>query len=197
MGRSKVTAIQQPNDHSCGPSALKTALKILDIRSCLSTLTKICKTNGNGTSTKNLISGINKLGLQALSVEHATLQHLQGALKSKPGHNRAIMVNYLYDYNDQGKFDYDSGHWAIVSAYSASKSRIYILDSYSGKKISYPWSQFRKRWIDFDLKRKRINTANRKFKIVKKWLQQLMVVIAKDERDLPKFKSETAKLYLA
>ncbi|MBI3559640.1 C39 family peptidase [Candidatus Gottesmanbacteria bacterium] len=197
MGRSHITPIQQPNDLTCGPSALKSALEILGIRKSLASLTQLCKTNRNGTSTKNIVAAINKLGFPALVVEYATLHHLQSVLKYAPNQPRAVLVSYLYDLDEKDRPHPDSGHWAVVSSYSARNSRIVLLDSASSKKKSYPWKEFRDRWMDYDLKRKKLKARGKKFRLVRRWQQQLMMVIAKDENNLPEFTIATAKLFPA
>ena len=195
MGRSHITPIQQPDDTTCGPAALKLALTILGKRRSLSSLIALCKTTRNGTSTQNMIAAVNKLELPALVVEYATLHHLQSALKYTPNAPRAILVSYLYDLDEKEEPHPDSGHWAVVSSYSARNSRIVLLDSASGKKKSYPWKEFRDRWTDYDLKRRKIKKGKKEFKLVRRWQEQLMMVIAKDEKNLPKFKIATAKLF--
>ena len=195
MGRSHITPIKQPDDTTCGPAALKLALAILGKRRSLSTLIELCKTTRNGTSTKNMITAVNKLGFPALVVEYATLHHLQSALKYTPNAPRAVLVSYLYDLDEKEEPHPDSGHWAVVSSYSARNSRIVLLDSASGKKKSYPWKEFRDRWMDYDLKRKKIKKGRKEFKLIRRWQEQLMMVIAKDEKNLPKFKIATAKLF--
>lgn len=192
MGRSHVQPIQQPDDNTCGPASLKQALAILGKRYPLRTLLKLCKTNRNGTSTKHLINAINKLGYFVLVVEYATLHHLQSALKYKPNKVRATMVTYLYDLDEKDRPHPDSGHWAVVSSYAASKSRIVLLDSATGRKKSYNWQDFRSRWMDYDLKRKR---KKRSFVLVKRWQQQLLMIIAKDAASLPKYTIETTRLF--
>ena len=196
MGRSHITPILQPDDTTCGPSALKLALQILGKRKSLSTLIELCHTNRNGTSTKNLIGAINALGFPVLAVEFATLTHLQSALKYPPNVPRAILVSYLYDLDEREEPHPDSGHWAVVSTYSARNSRIVLLDSASGQKKSYAWKEFRDRWMDFDLKRKKIKKGRKEFKLVRHWQEQLLLVIAKDVEGLPKFKIQSAKHFL-
>ena len=195
MGRSHITPIKQPDDTTCGPAALKLALAIFGKRRSLSSLITLCKTTRNGTSTKSMIAAVNKLGFPTLVVEYATLHHLQSALKYTPNAQRAVLVSYLYDLDEKEQPHPDSGHWAVVSSYSARNSRIVLLDSASGKKKSYPWKEFRDRWMDFDLKRKKIKKGRKEFKLVRRWQEQLMMVIAKDEKNLPKFKIATAKLF--
>lgn len=196
MGRTHVTPIKQPDDTTCGPSALKSALAILGKRKSLASLIELCKTNRNGTSTKNIVSAVNKLGLYALVVEYATLHHLQSVLKYSPNEPRAVLVSYLYDLDDKDHPHPDSGHWAVVSSYSARNSRIVLLDSASGKKKSYPWKEFRDRWMDYDLKRKKIKKGKKEFRLVRRWQEQLLMVIAKDEANLPRFTISTAKSFL-
>lgn len=197
MGRSHITPIQQPDDTTCGPSALKSALSILGKRKSLAHLIELCKTNRNGTSTRNMVRAATTLGFPALVVEYATLHHLQSALKYTPNAPRAVLVSYLYDLDEQDEPHPDSGHWAVVSSYSARNSRIVLLDSASGKKKSYPWKEFRDRWMDYDLKRKKIKKGRKEFKLIRRWQEQLMMVIAKEKDFLPKFKISTAKLFPA
>lgn len=197
MGRSHAIPIQQPDDTTCGPAALKLALTILGKRRSLSSLIALCKTTRNGTSTKNMIGAINKLGFPALVVEYATLHHLQSVLKYSPNEPRAVLVSYLYDLDEKDEPHPESGHWAVVSSYSARNSRIVLLDSASGKKKSYAWKEFRDRWMDYDLKRRKVEKGKKEFKLVRKWQEQLMMVIAKDEKNLPKFTIATAELFPA
>lgn len=192
MGRSHVEPIQQPSDNTCGPAALKLALEILGKRKSLAFLVELCKTSRNGTSTRNLITASNKLGFSVLVVEYATLRHLQSALRYRSNQPRAVMVSYLYDLDKKARPHPDSGHWATVSAYLTSKSRIVLLDSSSGQKRSYSWVDFRNRWMDYDLRRRNLK---RSFKLVKHWQLQLMLVIASAPNFLPKFKISTAKLF--
>lgn len=195
MGRTHVTPIQQPDNTTCGPAALKIGLAVLGKKKSLESLTKLCKTNRNGTTTKNMIAAVNKLGLPVLAVEYATLHHLQSVLKYSPNQQRAVLVSYLYDLDNKDRPHPDSGHWAVVSSYSARNSRIVLLDSASSRKKSYPWKEFRDRWMDYDLKRKKIKKGRKKFKLVRRWQQQLMMVIAKDRTNLPNFKISTAKFF--
>lgn len=195
MGRSHVSAIQQPDNTTCGPAALKIALTVLGKRRSLNSLTELCKTNRNGTSTRNMIKAINKLGFQVLAVEYATLRHLQSALRYPPNQMRAVLVSYLYDLDANDRPHIDSGHWATVSSYSSRNSRIVLLDSSTCKKKSYPWVEFRDRWMDYDLKRKNVHQRGRRFQLVRHWQEQLMLVIAKKEEHLPKFRIDTAKVF--
>lgn len=195
MGRTHVIPIQQPDDTACGPAALKLALAVLGKRKSLQSLMELSKTNRNGTTTRNMVRAVNSLGLPVLIVEYATLHHLQSALRYPPNQVRAALVSYLYDLDEKYRPHPDSGHWAVVASYSASKSRIYLLDSATGKKKSYPWGEFRDRWMDYDLKRRKTSRNGKKFKLIRKWQQQLLMVIAKDTGNLPKFTISTAKLF--
>lgn len=195
MGRSHVTPIQQPDDRTCGPAALKHALAIFGKRKSLEYLMELCNTNRNGTSTKRMIRAANKLGFSVLVVEYATLHHLQSALKYTSGQHRAVLVSYLYDLNEQDRPHMDSGHWAAVSSYSASKSRVVLFDSSSGRKKSYGWANFRTRWRDYDLKRRNIGKLKRRFRLIRKWQQQLLFIMARDPAHLPKFTIGTSRLF--
>jgi len=197
MGRSKVTPIQQPDDNTCGPSSLKIALKILGINKSLAELINICKTGKNGTSTKNLINAAISYNLSVLAVEYATLRHLKSALNYRSNQNRAVLVSYLYDLDEKGKPHPESGHWAVVASFMSDKGRIVLLDSATATKKSYQWTEFRKRWKDYDLKRKNVYKKGKKhtFKLVRSWQPQLMLVIAKNPDFLPKFKITTQRVY--
>ena len=142
-----------------------------------------------------MIAAVNKLGFSVLAVEYATLHHLQSALRYPPNQPRAVLVSYLYDLDEKDRPHPESGHWAVVSSYSARKSRIILLDSSTAKKKSYQWEEFRDRWMDYDLKRQRVGKRGRKFKLVRRWQQQLLLVIAQKESHLPKFKISTAKTF--
>jgi ABC-type bacteriocin/lantibiotic exporter with double-glycine peptidase domain len=196
MGRTHVSPIQQPDDTTCGPSALKLAFEILGKHKSLAALIKLCKTNKNGTSTKNIIAAANKLDYAVEVVQYATLHHLQSALRYPSNNVRAVLVSYLYDLDKKDRPSPDSGHWAVVSSYSASKSRIVLMDSSTGKKKSYAWADFRRRWMDYDLKRRKITKRGHKFRLVKSWQQQLLLVIAKNEESLPLFRSDSSEVFV-
>lgn len=170
-------------------------LAIFGKRKSIEMLTQLCQTNRNGTSTKNMIKAINELGFSVLTVQHGTLRHIMSSLQHTAASPRATMVTYLYDTDQKDKLDADSGHWAVVSSYSASQSKIILFDSYSGKKKSYPWQDFQERWKDFDLKRQYTDKRRHNFVYKKRWLERLMLVIAKDPKDLPSFKTRSAKIY--
>lgn len=197
MGRKRIAPIQQPDNTTCGPSALKLALEIFGKKRAWSTLVELCKTTRNGTSTKHMIRAANMLGFSVLVVEYATLHHLQSALRYPHNQPRAVLVSYLYDLDEKERPHPESGHWAVVSSYSARRSRIILLDSSTGKKKSYQWEQFRNRWMDYDLKRQRVRQRGRQFRLVRKWQQQLLMVMAQDVMSLPKFNISTARVFPA
>jgi ABC-type bacteriocin/lantibiotic exporter with double-glycine peptidase domain len=190
MGRSHVTPIVQHTELDCGPASLKLALEVFGKRKSLTTLNKLCGTTRNGTSTKQMIGAIRKLGLSVMSLENATLRHLTSSLKYSPMKPRAVIVTYLYTTPDEDSDWKESGHWATVSSYSASAGRIVVFDSYTGKKKSYPWNAFKTIWKDYDYVR-------RGGKLIRKWQHRLMLVIAQDAQSLPAFRLKTAKVFVA
>lgn len=193
MGRTHVNTTIQPDEVTCGPAAIKHALAIFGTKKSITLLSKLCKTSRHGTTTTNMIHAIRTLGFSVLSVEKVTLNHLSGALWYPPNQPRAVIVCYLYSSDNNDHPIASSGHWAAVSSYSASKSRIVIFDSYTGQKKSYSWGDFRKRWKDYDLKRKKISP--RKYRYVRKWRRRLMLVVAKTPDNLPTFRIKTAATY--
>jgi hypothetical protein len=106
------------------------------------------------------------------------------------------MVSYLYDLDEKNRPHPDSGHWATVSSYFASKSRVVLFDSATGKRKSYDWAEFRERWMDFDYKRRKLKRRGRKFRLIRHWQPQLLLVIAKNKNYLPTFRIETSELFL-
>lgn len=196
MGRSHIKAIQQPDDTTCGPAALQIALRVLGIRKSFTSLIELCKTNRNGTSTKHMIEAVNKLGLSCLVMEYTTLTHLQSSLKYRSNEVRATLVSYLYDRDEKDEPHPESGHWATVASYLASKSRIVLLDSASGQRKSYDWNDFRDRWYDYDYKRRKLKQGSKKFRLIHKWQSQLMMVIARDPESLPYFRTPTARVFI-
>ncbi len=198
MGRTKVTPVYQPGDDpACGAAALKHALAILGRRKSLTSLKEVCKITRNGTSTKSMIRAVNKLGLATEVIKSATLHHVHSALHYGPNNVRAVLVSYLYDTDGDGNPNPDSGHWAAVSGFLASKSRIVLFDSIKGQKKSYLWEEFRDRWTDYDLKRRKVGKRGHRYKIVRHWQPQLMMVIAKKPSNLPQFSIGSAKTYPA
>jgi len=193
MGRKHINTITQPSESTCGPVAIKHALEVFGKKRSLPALIKLCKTSRNGTSTPNMIRALTLLGFSVLSVEKANLHHLTSALKSHQRKTRAVIVSYLYARDDNNKPWDGSGHWAMVSGFSPRRSRIILLDSYSGKKKSYEWQDFRQRWKDFDLKRRKLASKPHTYKIFRKWQKQLMLIITKDPKYLPKFSIQTAR----
>ena len=195
MGRKHVNPIIQPDDSSCGPASIKHALEILGKRKSLTSLKTLCKTTRNGTTVKNMIITLNKLGLHVMKVENASLRHLTGALRYTPNQHRAVIVNYLYDCDNEKDNWRESGHWATVSFYSAREGRIVLFDSYTGKKKSYLWKNFIQYWKDYDLKRKRTSKRRSTYTVIKKWQHRLMLVVAKDADCLPEYSIETSKVF--
>jgi len=195
MSRSKAKPHFQPNDYSCGPAALKTALDIIGRRISLANLTRICRTTvKNGTSVKNLINAINRLGYPVLAIEWATLRHLQSALKTLSDQPRAVIVNY--QEIDAGDRIGESGHYATVAGFSARESRIILLDSATQQKKSYKWTKFIDLWYDYDYRRIKSGHRPRQFKLARKYYNRLMLVVAKKPQDLPKFTISSTKLFL-
>lgn len=196
MGRSHAKPVEQPDDVTCGPAALKITLGIFGIKKSLKWLIELCRTTKNGTSTRNFIHAINSLGFSVLATEYATLTHIQSALRYPSNKPRVTIVSYLYDLDERKHPHPDSGHWAVVSGFSASKNRLILIDSAAVQRTSYTWPDFRARWVDFDFRRKRLKKRGRKFQLVHHWQPQLMLVIAKDPKDLPKFTIATSKLFV-
>jgi ABC-type bacteriocin/lantibiotic exporter with double-glycine peptidase domain len=188
MTRSSMVAIKQPNENTCGPAALKMALTILGKRVSVRRLIDLCNTNTNGTTTRNMIRAISKLRIPALIMQKTTLTHLLSALKNSTAKQRAIIVSYLYTSKP------DSGHWAVVSSYKPSTSRIVLLDSYTGKKTSYMWTDFRRRWIDQTLKRRKLDKQGSTYKLIHTPERQLMIVVSTQKSDLPTFRLNTTKI---
>lgn len=194
MGRSKAKPHPQPDEFTCGPASLKTALDIIGRRVSLTHLTGLCRTTKNGTSVKNLIKAVNRLGYPVLAIEWATLRHLQSALKTLPDQPRAVIVNY--QEIDTGDKKDESGHYATVARFSARDSRIQLFDSYTGKKKSYKWTRFIDLWYDYDFRRIKTARRHRQFRLARKYYNRLMLVIATDPDFLPKFTISTARLFL-
>lgn len=193
MPRSKASFHYQPNDYSCGPAALKTALEILGKRYSIQDLVKVCRTTTQkGTSTLNLIKGINKLGFSVLVIEWATLRHLQSALKPIVDKPRAVIVNYQ---ELTPTIEKENGHYATVAGFSARNSRIHLFDSIYGGKKTYKWTNFIDLWWDFDFRRIHPKNPRKQFRLARKYYNRLMLIIAKKPEHLPKYKIPTVKYF--
>lgn len=195
MGRSKVRPIKQPDEHTCAPASLRHAMSILGKRASISALVSLCKTSRNGTSDKNFLHAIRILGLSAVTLERATLKHVQCALSKARATPRVALVNYLSENDETHAIDRESGHWAVVSAFSASRGKIQLLDSFTGKRVWYPWTEFRKRWMDYEYKKRKLTKRSRKYKLIKHWQKQLLVIVAGASEHLPNFTISTARVY--
>lgn len=194
MTRTRIIPIRQPDENSCGPAALKMALAILGKRTSVTRLIELCQTNRNGTTTNNMLRAIRKLGFPAIVLEKTTLRHVLSALRSTAIKKRAVIVSYLYGTDDFNRPAPDSGHWAVVSSFRPATGRIVLLDSYTGQKISYPWIEFRRRWIDDTVKRRKKGGHGRSYTLVHKPERQLMIVLSTDKEGLPKFQLSTARI---
>lgn len=193
MSRKKTKPFTQPDKEACGPAALKNTLKLFNMRKSYDQLYDLCKTTKNGTSVENLIQAANRLGFYVMSIEWATLTHLQNALKSPSAATRAVIVDYLYKDEEPHE---ETGHYAVVASYSARSSRVILFDSYSGTKKSYLWTDFLDRWYDYDYKRVKAKHSIRRYNLYRKWHNRLLLVIAKQPEHLPKFKSATKKIFI-
>lgn len=195
MGRTRIKAIKQPDEHSCAPTSLKHALTILGKRMSLKKLIALCNTSRNGTTDKHFIGAIKKLGLCALTVEGANLKHILSALKGSRTAPCVALVNYLCQNSGNDAPDRESGHWAVVSSYCARDGKIQLLDSNTGKRIRYCWTGFRSRWMDYEYKKRKISKRSHRYKLIKRWQKQLLVVVARATDHLPRFTIASARLY--
>ncbi len=188
MPRSRAKPVKQPNDYTCGPVSLKMALKLMGKRSNLQALIRLCKTTRNGTSTPNFLRAIKKLNIHAVLLEKATKRHITNVLKTPRSGVRVAIVSYMYDTKG-GVVDINSEHFAVVASLSGTHNTITVFDSYKGKKISYRWSDFLKRWLDYDVV-KRSNPGKRGgHSMVRKWLiRPLYVLYEKNNTEHPNWK---------
>lgn len=193
MGRTSIKAINQPDDLTCGPTSLKTALEIIGIRKSLKSLIPLCKTNSNGVSVPNLIRAANKCGVYVMSVKGADLRHVKSALKTSRHVNRATIVDYLYQGEEPVE---DTGHYATVSSFSKPKNRLVLFDSSIGRKKSYSWPKFLENWYDYEFCRVKNKKSSRHFKLYRRWYNRLLLILATDPKHFPKFKIKTAKFFL-
>ncbi len=196
MVRSKLTPIFQPNDFTCGPASVKIAAKILGRKISFKTASLLCRTDHTGTSTDNLIQALRNLGFYALYLEEANLKHVQAGLRSTSSRPKAVIVSYLYDHLAPGSPDENSGHFAVVSSYSSRNGRIHLFDSYTGKKTSTAWLKFIRTWYEIGLRRRRIIKGSRKYRMIRAKTKGILILIAREKDQLPKFRTAKVHLYL-
>lgn len=187
--------MEQPDEYTCGPVSLKIALSILGIKKSIASLIKLCQTTTQGTTTAKMIQAVRKLGLYVMVVDRATLRHIQSGLKFQPSRPRALIVSYLYymEYNNSKDMEYE--HWATVASYLSHKNRLVLFDSYSVQKKSYSWTDFRQRWIGYELKRIKHNGGDSEFKYIRRRKPQQLLIITRNADDMPKFKPKNSLLY--
>lgn len=188
MGRTKIKAVKQPDDVTCGPAALKTALTLLDNRISLPRAIRICGTTRHGTSTRKMLKAIRATGKVAAYIRNSSLRHIRTVLSVKKRSKAAIILPYLYSVRDKAP-QTDSGHWAVVASYSPAQNRIVLFDSYIGGKSSYRWQSFRnKRWVDYELRKPtRGSRAKEPSARIVKRFDRPLIVVANRNRDLPAF----------
>lgn len=192
MGRSKAKTHLQPDDYTCGPASLKTALEILGLKPSLASLINLCKTTKNGTLVKNMVRAANKMGVSVLVIQWASLRHLQSALKNTSTKPKSVIVDYLYKDEEPHE---ETGHFAAVSSFSAREGRIRIFDSYSNTKKTYAWKDFLDRWYDYEKTRTHTKLHHRTYRLTRRWSNRLMMVLSRNPKYIPKFKITTQQLY--
>ncbi len=142
----------QPDEHSCGPMALKISLALLDQHlPSFGKLIDLCRTDQHGTSVPDLVAAAQKLNLSVKIIEPATLTDIIRVQKTSPDFSKVIIVNYLYSYHrGTARPKEESGHYAVVSAYRPDTHHLSVFDSYTGRRRSYSWDKFLPRWYDYD-----------------------------------------------
>ncbi|OGG01857.1 hypothetical protein A2Z33_01235 [Candidatus Gottesmanbacteria bacterium RBG_16_52_11] len=184
MGRSRIKPVLQPDDVSCGPATVKHVMAVFNRRRSISSLSRLCRTNGNGTNTKNMIRALRRLGFYVSVRESATLSDVKRALR-RDSRKQAAIVSYLAEDRPDRTPDPDSGHWGMVAGFSPKRQRISILDSSVGARRTYRWDNFRQRWYDYDLKRNRSHARSPRFRVRRQWQPHLLMVASQSIPDNP------------
>lgn len=186
MGRSHVQPVKQPDEVSCGPATLQTILRIFDIHAPMPLLYELCRTNSQGTNTRNMIRAIRMLGFWVQYRKNGRLTDMKKALAKRRDNTCAVCVPYLYGGPHSNPKE-DSGHWATVASLGRESKTITLFDSYEGKRKTYSWRNFRSRWWDYSMKKRPTHTnktqSRRKFS--KQWKQGIMITVALRETSLP------------
>lgn len=195
MTRSRIKPLLQPNEYSCGPSTLKTALSILGVRKSLSSLTKLCHTSVNGTSTSQLIKAALKSGVSVLEIQNATLAHIQSVLQVKPPQSPLAMIT-AYLYADSVPIE-ETGHFAVIAGYSSRTGRIILFDSFTGVKKSYLWTKFTHHWYGYDHKRVRAQNPIKGRRLYRRWHSHLLLILSREASNLPRYTISSQKSYLS
>lgn len=196
MGRSHVQPIKQPDEVSCGPATLQTILRIFDIHAPMPLLFELCRTNSQGTNTRNMIRAIRMLGFWVQYRKNGRLTDMKKALAQRQNNTCAVCVPYLYGGSHSNPKE-DSGHWATVASLGTQSKTITLFDSYEGKRKTYSWRNFRDRWWDYSMKKRpQTNTESpSKRKFSKLWKQGIMITVALRETSVPSTGQSTAKLF--
>jgi predicted double-glycine peptidase len=100
----------QPDDYSCGPTAVLTVLRYHGDNTKSSKIRKVCKLTEDGAGPKKLIKGLHKLGYDT-KYRKVTF----GNIKEELDQGRPIIVirNDLAGYEEEG-------HWSVIARYTDS-----------------------------------------------------------------------------
>jgi len=126
---------KQPNEHWCGPTALKMFLGAFNSqRVSLAQLARWAgTTRRNGTPARGMITAARRAGQDVQTKQGATLRDIATFM----GANLPVIVSFK-DPND------GEGHYAVVVG--LSQCRIYLHDPYYGRHCSYTLPNFYRLW---------------------------------------------------
>jgi len=120
---------------ACGPYALASVLKYLNVPVTIARLSKLTKmTRRYGTPPGNMVRAVQRLGFQVRFKEGAELKDLQNALKKK------LSPIVLW-------FSEDEGHYSAVVG--MDRWFVYLADPELGRVRKLRRAMFRRVWFDF------------------------------------------------
>ena len=142
----------QERTWTCGPAALRIALRLLKIRKTEQHLARLLKTNKiRGTANKNFIKVAKYYKLAYITKSKSSIKELSRL--SKEGYK--IIVCYFSVINN-------SAHFAVVK--KITSKHIYLLDPSLGPRLRYKKNYFVKTWVSQRDKDKRWFIALKKKK---------------------------------
>lgn len=124
----------QETDYTCGPAALRMVAASCGIKKSEKFFARLLKTNARiGTKNRAFATASKKLGFMYNVKENTRVSHLKKLLKS----GYRVIVCY---YHPKERV----GHYAVVA--KITKTRMYLLDPFSGPRHTYTLRVFSKIW---------------------------------------------------
>jgi ATP-binding cassette subfamily B protein len=130
----RIPFVRQTTIYDCGPACAAMLVRAFGVRVPAARLRRLMRTTPrDGTSRKNLVGGLRRLGFGVEEGSGTSMRDLAAALKD----GRAVVINYREPEDDES-------HYAVVVA--LTPSRIILHDPWHGPRFALSRQAFARRW---------------------------------------------------